>query len=311
MLDPVQVLAALVPAGLTAAVVILIYGWPWRKPFAPGVSAGAVQGVGVGVYVGILLLGLRPNWPPREDQDRLLLLLFPAVVVIEFAAAFASRLRWLAWVPRLVVAALAARILLHGIVYLTEPTGTDDPKWTPAEAYWILGRLAAALAGVWALLVLLMKRSPGRSVPLAVAVACAGAAVTVMLSGYATAGPTGLALAASLIGMVAASLVLKNALDLRGVVGLGVVGLFGVLVAGRFFGELTSINARLLFLGLLLAWLPELPYVCRLWPWLRGVLRVVLVLVPVLIAVTPLAYAKYQEMSNPPSGTQDASDPYR
>src|SRR5260370_27864610 len=155
MLDPVQVLVALGPAGLTAAAVLLLYGWPWRKPYAPGASAGVVVGVGVGVYVGARLLGVRPHWPPREDQDRLLFLLFPAVVLIEFVAAFAGRLRWIAWVPRLLVAALAARVLLHGSEYLTDPSDTVGPKWTPAEAYLILGRLAAALAGVWALLALL------------------------------------------------------------------------------------------------------------------------------------------------------------
>src|SRR5260370_2387786 len=135
MLDPVQVVVALGAAGLTAAAVLLLYGWPWRKPYAPGASAGVVLGVGVGVYVGALLLGVRPHWPPREDQDRLLFLLFPAVVLIEFVAAFAGRLRWSAWVPRLLVAALAAPVLLHGSEYLTAPSDTVRPQCTAARSY--------------------------------------------------------------------------------------------------------------------------------------------------------------------------------
>src|SRR5260370_41872591 len=193
MLDPVQVLVALGPAGLTAAAVLLLYGWPWRKPYAPGASAGVVLGVGVGVYVGTLLLGLRPHWPPREDQDRLLFLLFPALVVIEFGAAFAGRFRWIAWAPRLALAALAARVLLHGIRYLSDAADADADHWTPTQAYLILGGLAASLACVWALLSVLATRAPGRSVPFAVAVACGGAAVAVMLSGYASGGASGLA----------------------------------------------------------------------------------------------------------------------
>jgi hypothetical protein len=61
---------------------------------------------------------------------------------------------------------------------------------------------------------------------------------------------------------------------------------------GRFFGELTTVNAGLLFFGLLLCWLPELPYVRRLGPRLRGLLRIVLVAVPVAVALA-LAQQKF------------------
>ena len=73
--------------------------------------------------------------------------------------------------------------------------------------------------------------------------------------------------------------------DVKGVLGPGVVGLFAVLVAGRFFGELTTVNAALLFFAPLLCWLPELPYVRTLRPWVRGVAQVVLVAIPVTLAV--------------------------
>ena len=46
---------------------------------------------------------------------------------------------------------------------------------------------------------------------------------------------------------------------------------------GRFFGELSSLHAILLFCIPLLAWLPELPHLRRLPSWARGLTSVVLV----------------------------------
>jgi hypothetical protein len=240
-------------------------------------------------------------------------------------AAILGRFRWLAWLSRLVVAVGAAGVLLHNSVYLTDLAGPGTREWTPTQSWLILGGLAAALLGVWAALASLVRRmSPhpaldpsereqrlgGRSVALAVAVACAGAAVTVMLSGYASGGQIGLPLAAALTGTLIASLALLVSPDVEGVVGLGVVGLFALLVIGRFFGTLTDGNAALLFFGLLLCWLPEGQYVRRVGLRLRGVLRVVLVAVPVLVALT-LAHQKFASDSSrtgPGSGEPSLQD---
>jgi hypothetical protein len=150
--------------------------------------------------------------------------------------------------------------------------------------------MAAALAGTWAALSFLTP--PGRAVPLAVALACAGTGVTIMLSGYATGGQMGLPLAAAVAGATIASLALSGRPGLQGVLGLGVVGLFALLVVGRFFGELTTGNAALLFFAPLLCWLPELPYVRRLRPWSRSGLRVLCTALPVIL-VLALAQQKF------------------
>src|SRR5207247_6343293 len=109
--------------------------------------------------------------------------------------------------------------------YLADLTGPDTRKWTPAQTWMILGGLAAALAGVWTALTVLARRtapepilSPGaeagrmtgRSVLLAVAVASGGAAITVMLSGYATGGEIGLPLAAALVGAVGGAVLVRQ-----------------------------------------------------------------------------------------------------
>jgi hypothetical protein len=123
-----------------------------------------------------------------------------------------------------------------------------------------------------------------------------------MLSGYSTGGQVGLALAGALAGAVIASLALGARPDLSGVLGLGVVGLFALLVLGRFFGELASSNAALLFFAPLLGWLPELPYIRRLGPRLRGLARVVLAAAPVVVALL-LAQQKFVEDSRAPSSS--------
>ena len=73
----------------------------------------------------------------------------------------------------------------------------------------------------------------------------------------------GLPLAAALTAVVIASLALAGPADMRGVLGLGVVGLFALLIVGRFFGQVSTLNAALLFFAPLLGWLPELPFVRR------------------------------------------------
>jgi hypothetical protein len=263
--------------------------------------------VGLGFAIGCWGLGIRPHWPPREDQDRLLLFLFPLLIGVELVATIPARRRWLAWLPRLVVAVGAAPVLLHNSIYLTDLAGPGSREWTPAQTGLILGGLAVGLLGVWGLLALLARRTcrssnhdagerepraGGRSIALAVAVACAGAAVTVMLSGYASGGQLGLPLAAALAGVLLASLALSYPPNVEGILSLGVVGLFAVLLIGRFFGTLTDGNAALLFFGLLLCWVPEAKYIRRLGPRPRSVLRVVAVALPVFAALT-LAQQKF------------------
>jgi hypothetical protein len=290
MSDPmnlVPLVQSIALAALTSGVALLA---TWlltaRRLSRPAlVCAGAVGALGLGVYAGSgYLPGSRLHWPPSDDQGRLLLTLFPASILVELLGAI-PRTRWPAWLLRLAIAANAAPVLLYGSVYLTQEPGPESWGWTTAQKWLFLSAQAAALAGVWAALHVLAARKPGRSVPLALACCCAAAAVAAMLSGYATAGPLGLLLAAALTSTATVSLVLRAPADFRGAVGLGVVGLFSLVVVGRFFGELSIASAALLFLAPLLCWVPELPYPERPWPRLRGALRVVLTAAPLAAAL--------------------------
>jgi hypothetical protein len=311
MMDPKLFLMALGGAAGTAAAMLLLCSWPWRKVAPRRTAAAAVLGAGLGFYIGCRLLGLEAHWPPTEDRDRLLFILFPAVIAIEFLAAVVGRFRWLFRLLRLILAVAAARVLLHKSIYLADPTGPRTQEWTFQESCLFLGGMAAALVLVWGALALLMNRSPSRSVPLAVAFACGCAGVTLLLSGYALAGMTGLALAAALVGVVAAS-VLVSGPDLSGLIGVGVVGLFALLVVGRFFGELTTPNAALIFFSLLLCWLPEMPGVRGLRPGLRGLARILLVALPIVpaLVLAQQQFAKDFDATSPGAADEPSSQDY-
>ncbi|HEY7154267.1 MAG TPA: hypothetical protein VH575_09955 [Gemmataceae bacterium] len=300
MPDAVRLLEAMGGAAATAAVVFLLFACPWRATRPMGVAAGWTMSVGLGFAAGCRLLNVPLHWPPREDQDRFLLLVMPAVLGVELLAAVPRVWRGLILSLRIILAAAVAPVLLHGSVYLNDPASAD--YWPPARRGLILAGMAAALAIVWGLLARLHRRAPGRSLPIALALTCAAAGVTVMLSGYLSGGQLTLPLAASLIGAAAASLVLSAAPNSTGWLGPGIVGLFGVLAMGRFFADLTTAHAFALFSAPLLGWLPELPGFRWLRLSLRGLARVV------LIAAAALAVAaQAHEKSSTPVSVSRAS----
>jgi hypothetical protein len=156
-------------------------------------------------------------------------------------------------------------------------SGSGSSAWTEGQKWLILGGIAAAQAVVWLLLAALARRSPGVSLPIALALAVGGASMTVMLSAYLAGGQAGLPLSAALLGGAVTALVLPDAARSVVPIGVAVVGLASLLVIGRFFGELRTDHAVLLAAAPLLAWVPEVPRLRRLPRWACGLLRVVLV----------------------------------
>jgi hypothetical protein len=202
-------------------------------------------------------------------------------------------------------------VLLHGTVYITDVTGPGTSEWPPRVAWLVFGGLAAVEGAVWALVSLLARRTSGASVPVCLAVTTVGAALTVMLSGYATGGQVGLPLAAALMGATATSLVITRTSTVDGPLGLPVIGLFSLLVIGRFFGELTSVQAVLLFCAPALGWLTELPHVRRLPASVRGPARTLIVgaLVLAIVVHAQSKFAKdFQSPSMPAPNEPSAED---
>jgi len=312
MPDVKLILEAVAAAAGLAALILLACGWPWKTPWPKVAAAGWALGIGFGFIAGCLILGPTAKWPPQEPADRLLFLLLPVVVAVEVVGAFVSRPRWLTCGLRAVVAAAAPRILLHRSVYLVrspfpvDPASSGNHNWSVGEAWFYIGGMAVGLAVVWILLERLATRSMSRAVPLSLAMTCGAAGVTIMLSGYVTGGQLGFSLSAAFGGAAVASLANAKLNRSAGGIGVGVVMLFGLLVLGRFFGDLTTAHALLLFFAPLLAWIGELRPSKKLRAWQRGLLQLLAVAIPLVVVVIQ-AQRQFAADSQSPGS---ASDPY-
>jgi hypothetical protein len=299
MPDPVLLAKVFLVAAVVAAVILLQLATRSRAPNPVVLRVGWVVGIGAGFYLGCAMLDLYPRWPPKEDQHRFLAILMPATLAVELVSAFVPR--WLAWQLRLCVAAAAAPILLHNSVYLEDLAGPGSREWPEGQTQLILAGLAAALIAMWGLLALLQTRSSERAAAPTLMLACLAAGVTVMLSGYATGGRIGFPLAGAITGATLASFAAPALPNTSRYLGVGIVGLFTIVVIGRLFGSLPTNTAIYLFLAPLLAWLPEIPGVRSIRPNVRDALRFALVGVPLLLVV--LFAQKKFEVESGPSGT--------
>jgi hypothetical protein len=272
---------ACVLSALAGAGVLLVWLGIWRLCKRQLPAPGGVIGMAVSVIVGCFLLDIHPHWPPKEDLDRFFFLILPAALLVECLPCRKWVLFVLVWALRLGVAASVPRVILHGSIYLADVGGAGTREWTDGQIWLLVPLFAATVVLVRILLAPLPSRPAGRFVPLALAVVDTGASLTIMLSGYLTGGQAGLPLAAALGGIGVMTLLWPNRDFGSAALGLGVPGLAALVLMGRFFGELSTVHALLLFLAPLLAWLPELPKLRRLQLVPRGVLLLVLIALPV------------------------------
>ena len=261
MPDPILIAKAF---GITAAIsltVTLLCDRSSRKTIA---AASSVLAVVSALYAGLWILDLLPHAPPREALDRLLLIIVPSAAVAELVAAASGRI---GWVGRGAVAASVAPVLLWGSVYTTDLSGSNLRAWSIPMTWGVYAMFAVLLLAAWILTIRLANRA-GEGVSLvSVAGTGLGAGLVIMLSGYATGGQLAVPLAAGLAGVGLGSVVSKNtgwkSTESKSVgadasaAGVGIVTLFALLVIGRLFAGLTSLNAALLLEAPLLGWAAE------------------------------------------------------
>lgn len=280
MPDFVSFLQAMGAAALASACAVLLAGCLRRPAGSAWGSSVCILGICVGVAVGGRMLELEPAWPPRSALDRLLLIVLPTIVAIELLAGMRLVSNWLAWVLRMSLAAAVGRILLHGSVYFNPSAG----EWTAWQTIVVLAACGALMVAVWVPLVRLSARSSGVSIPLALGMATLCGGLVIMLAGYVKGGAASFPLAGALIGAALAwRWNFPDAAD--GMVGIGVAGLFGLLIVGRFFGEVTNGPALTVLLAPLLCWVTEIPPLHRLKPRWAGLLRLLFVAVPLIVVL--------------------------
>jgi hypothetical protein len=290
MPEPLLYLKAMGAAAVASAMFVLaIVGM--RRTGTTWLNSACVLGMGLGLAVGYYVLSLQLAWPPVNCLDRLLTIVVPAALGIELISGFQCAPRWVAWFLRMSLAATIPRLLLHGSVYLSG-SGDDWTLWQAATALAVCGAL---LAGLWSLLSWLSQSSSGVSIPFALCLTTLCAGVTVMMAGYIKGGAAAFPLAATLLATtIGAKLITKRSgtpadSDAPAILGIGVVGLFGLLFMGLFFGRLSTGSAMTMLVAPLLCWATETPLLRHQKPWLVGSLRLVLVTIPLVVV---LAVAK-------------------
>lgn len=283
MLD-VALLAKVVLIGaLTAAAVMLLAAWGARRPWRR--SACWSWAIGAGVLAASGATDQWPNWPALEDRARILTLLVPLTLLVETLTA-TTRSGRVTWGVRVGLAAVVTPILLYNSVYLADLNGPNSAEWSPAQATTILGGLAAILALVWTMLNWLQSRTSTPAVLWVLVLDASATAVTVMLSGYYRGGLLGLGLTGALAGATVASYIAQPQPTNNGSLGMSVIGIFAVVLIGRFFGSLSTSLAAWLLLTPLLAWTVELPRLRTLAPGWRSATRLACVAVPLVVVVT-------------------------
>ncbi len=251
MPDPIAIVGAVVLALVVSGAVAGIAGRFGRVAS----DLGRIVAVGAGFYLGCGWLGIVPRWSIREDMDRLLSLVMPAVLIVEVVEALPGRPRWLVRMGRLVVAGLGAPVLLRGSVYLST-------SWTPTFAVLVFVAIGAVEAMEWSLVT---QRGTDFSLSIAMAIIIGAASLSNALSGYLGAGEAGMVLSASVLG---------GSVARSRSIGVAIVGLASLLTIGHFFGGLSADHAATLAAAPMLAWATGLS---RLPATARGVLRVALV----------------------------------
>lgn len=282
MPEPALYVQAMTAAALASAFCVLVMGRLFLHRARPtAANIVSVVAMTAGLLTGYLVLQRQFAWPPGSALDRLLQIVLPIAIVIELLAAFDRVPRSAVWILRVGLAGAVPRIVLHNSVYLSRL----EQGWTTIQTGRILLMCAGILATEWYLLVLVARRRERVSVPIAIAAAMQCAGITVLLAGYVTGGAAALPFVAALVGVVLSCRLTHWTGALEGVLGVTLVGLFGLLLIGRFFSVVSTDRALMIFCAPLLCWVTELPVLRTRPAWLTGIIRLLLVMIPLTIVL--------------------------
>jgi len=267
----------------------------WRRSAWVGLLAGLAAGWD--------RLGYAIPWPPATGLDRLLLVVLPAVMVVDWidrsrayrgglgGAIESPQRSELASLPVVLLGLMSVGVplvLLWGSVYLAR--GLDAQSLSGRGALFVASGVLLGAGGVS--LQRLSMRPGGWTVPVSLVLALLTAGTCILLGGYIKGGAVAFPLAGSLLGGLFATIrgraepaSAAGSDEVRRVlVTLGTISLYGVLLVGCAFGRLPGSRALLVGLAPLLGWITE-------WAPLRvGTVRWLTCVRGVVMAV-PLAMA--------------------
>ncbi|MFN7805495.1 MAG: hypothetical protein ACK5TO_15855 [Planctomycetaceae bacterium] len=249
-------------------------------------------GLLAGLAAGWDRLGYAVPWPPATGLDRLLVVVLPAVMVLDllvFSGVFHGlaggvtkvlQRGAMACLPAVMlglVSMVVPLVLLWGSVYLRR--GMDDQTLSGQGALLLASGSLLGLGGVS--LQRLSRQPAGNTVPISLMLALLSAGGCILLGGYIKGGAVAFPLAGVLLGGLLATIGRRSQPVFpqerteadRVLVTLGTVSLYGVLLVGCAFGRLPGGRALLVGLAPLLGWISEWPRLrfgaVRWIPWLK------------------------------------------
>ncbi len=274
MLSAVIFWGLLLPAG--AAGLILLLGWrPWKRALEPDAAAAAAGPLALGgawLAAQIAIVGVA--LPPVQASDWLAVLV-AAAVLGGLVEALRRPPAWMRWSWRAALS-LALPALLALPLWRS--------SWSSLEALAVIGAAAIGVFGAWSLLEAQARRRAGAAMPLLLAVLAGGSALVLALSGSASLGQLGGALAAA-VGAALVIALLQPRLSLaHGAIGPLVIALAGLWLNGTFYADVPIGSLVLLFVAPWLALVGRLGRVQRLAAWQSALVRAGAVLLPLALA---------------------------
>lgn len=297
MPDPFELVKAAIASTVASVLIIIGCRVVMGKRAKLLSDVCCVMALGGGLWAGYYALEFAWTWLPANALNRFLTIILPVSLIVELLAAIAAAINnslrkshderkttfgarychyagllsqsasRILMIARFLLFAFAGRILLHESVYLNE---ASDDGWSTEKQSAILLVAVIVLLSAWFALTQLSRRAPPINIVFSLSLAICSAGCSTMMAGYIKGGTAALPLAAALLGAALASPLLMNSgqaggtqsgssLVLSGTIGVGLIGLFGLLWIGRFFGQLTNADATVMFFAPMLCWIGELP----------------------------------------------------
>lgn len=289
MPDPWRYLAALTLTAFAAGLLA------FAKRSMPLALAGATA-------CGLGMLRMPPSWPPATGLDRLLLLVLPSVMAVEWWAGRGTRDARGTQFARIVILLLAGPMLLLDSVHL-DLTSENAWRTFAGVATSIMLVLAA-----WTLSRATLRKSPEAAPRLGVAcgLGTITAGIVTLLGGYLRGGATamvlGTALASAVLGQASAARRQRIAPPTQpsdhtghaagaeslsyAWLAVGLAMLHGVVFVGLHFGRLLPLQALIILLTpCLAAFVERLPITRRLSAVVRPAACLIAVVIPLVFLI--------------------------
>jgi hypothetical protein len=282
-MTPAQIMTALAPAALLAAVIMLIAWRPWRRDVSAQGAKSAIMGGGywagpLACALGFLCSAVTlnngwPGHPPRERWQWLFYMAIVALIIGVVAALWQPR----GWIRLAIGAALGGSVgfLLH-----------VPPSFAEHQTSWryVLG---GGTFLTWLSLDTISLRRPGASIPLALWVVFTGLSVILLESRWALLALMDASVAATLGAIVLTAWLNPRVTLAHGAGHVLATLLSAILVLGWLYnrGDVPAVCYGLMAASPLMLWLAELRFITNLKAWQAAAIRFGTVSAPVAMAI--------------------------